>query len=382
MAVKKITVLPYHRRGSVSSEDDFFDIAEEPCLAMVKRQLRRFRTWVMLALFSLLIFLHHRHSSTSPALSPIQYDRIDWSRFAYSQYATSTAYLCNAVMVLDSLQRVGSRAERVLFYPDGWGVGSKESTDRDSQLLALARDKYNALLVAVDDKVIRGGIGADQSWNTSIAKFLAFGQTQYDRVIHLDSDSVVLGNMDELFFLPAAKVAMARAYDMLPESKELASHLIVVEPSHKDYSALMDAAKSAMSEETNPDNSTRRYDMELLNRRYADSALVLPHRLYGLVTGEFRSTDHKSFLGAEDEAWDPDKALAEAKFVHFSDWPLPKPWIMWPRSLLAEMIPKCNNKPGVCRDRDIWKGLYEDFRKKRKVCLCRVPADIMSNITN
>jgi hypothetical protein len=34
-----------------------------------------------------------------------------------------------------------------------------------------------------------------------------------------------------------------------------------------------------------------RYDMELLNRRYGDSAMVLPHRQYGLLSGEFRKKD-------------------------------------------------------------------------------------------
>lgn len=358
----------------MSSEDDFFDIPDEPCLSVLKRQLRRLRTWVALAVFTLLIFLYRRYSKP-PALSHIQYDRVDWSRFAYSQYATSSAYLCNAVMVFDSLQRLGSRAERILFYPEGWGTGLENSKDRESQLLSMARNNYHAHLVAVDEKMIKGLPGSGQSWDTSISKLLAFGETQYDRIIHLDSDVTVLQNMDELFFLPKAKVAMPRAYWELPDTKQLSSLLIVLEPSYREYSALMDAAKPAMSGYVDVDNLTASaYDMELLNNRYADTALVLPHRQYALITGEFRSEDHKYFLGTEYEPWDPDRVLAEAKLVHFSDWPLPKPWVMWPRKLLAEIQPKCKNKPGTpqesgCRDREVWKGLYDDFRRRRKACI-------------
>lgn len=369
MAIKKITVSPY-RRGSASSEDDFFDIPDEPCLAVVKRQLRRIRTWAIFALFTLLILLYRRYSASHAYLeSPVQYDRVNWSRFAYSQYATSSAYLCSALMVFDSLKQVGSRAQRILLYPEGWGMAGEDPKNRDLQLLAKARDKYGVLLIAVDDSIIRGEPGPGQSWNTSTAKLLAFGQTHFDRIIHLDSDMTVLNNMDELFFLPPAPVAMPRAYWEFPERKRLSTGLIVLQPSRREYSALMDAAKSNDS-----DSAGDRYDMELLNDRYGDSALVLPHRQYGLMSGEFRSKDHKNFLGNGDEVWDPDRALTEAKFVHFSDWPLPKPWIMWPQKLLAEMQPKCNHKPGTyeesgCRDREVWKELYADFRKRRKVCV-------------
>lgn len=179
--------------------------------------------------------------------------------------------------------------------------------------------------------------------------------------------------MDELFFLPPAQVAMPRAYWNLPDRRQLSSLLIVIEPSHREFDALMESADAARYGQVTPNVSEgHMYDMELLNDRYLDSALVLPHRQYGLVTGEFRAKNHKSFLGNEHEEWDPDRALSEAKFVHFSDWPLPKPWIMWPQALLPEMLPRCANKPGTaeesgCRDRDVWRGLYDDFRKRRKV---------------
>ena len=51
--------------------------------------------------------------------------------------------------------------------------------------------------------------------------------------------------------------------------------------------------------------------------------------------------------------------------------PIPKPWIMWPHNMIQDEMPKC--KPGIgagrddCRDKKIWLGLYDDFRKRRKV---------------
>lgn len=209
------------------------------------------------------------------------------------------------------------------------------------------------------------------SWDTSVAKLAAFGAVQYDRVIHLDSDMTLLQNLDELFFLPEATVAMPRAYWLLPESRTLSSLLAVIRPSWREYKALREDGAAVAMGQMKVDLQESRFDMEILNNRYGDTALVLPQRQFALITGEFRKKDHKEFLG-EGVAWNPDQALAQAKFVHFSDWPLPKPWTMWPQKQLAELQPQCDNNPGTpqesgCRDREVWKGLYDDFRRRRKV---------------
>lgn len=200
--------------------------------------------------------------------------------------------------------------------------------------------------------------------------------TTYRRVLQIDSDTLILQNLDELFFLPSSTVAMPRAYWNSNENMKLTSLLVLLEPSYKEYKALMEKVQGVEAGQlgTDRDESHELYDMELLNGRYGGSALVLPHRQYGLVTGEFRTKDHQKFLGNDYETWNPDKVLGEAKLVHFSDWPLPKPWIMWPHGQLAKMQPVCDHNPGTpqesgCRDREVWKQLYEDFRLKRKeVC--------------
>lgn len=130
-------------------------------------------------------------------------------------------------------------------------------------------------------------------------------------------------------------------------------------------------------------NVHNRYDMELINDRFGTTATVLPHRPYALLSGEFRAANHSAYLGTDDEEWDADAVLKEAKLVHFSDWPLPKPWIMWPSEGLAEMQPDCGgNREGTCQERVLWKGLYGDFRQRRRdICrLLSVPAPEWASI--
>ena len=171
--------------------------------------------------------------------------------------------------------------------------------------------------------------------------------------------------------------------------------------------------------------------MEIMNTLYYDSALVLPHRPYDLLTGEFRKSrgEHFHYLGsggggsdgnAEGEGWDSHAVLAEAKFLHFSDWPVNKPWMKTKKSVWDKEMPRClkwengtmaGNETEVdrearrkmregsesgregsdgeggertvvderfnvtdvegmdCRDRDVWIGAYADFAERRlRIC--------------
>lgn len=117
--------------------------------------------------------------------------------------------------------------------------------------------------------------------------------------------------------------------------------------------------------------------MEIVNTLYRDEAMVLPHKVYDLYSREFRmGPDHKDYLGKDEEAkWDPDEAAKTAKFLHFSDWPLPKPWIEPSQKVWQDNMPKCFNKDGtvisgdsesLCRERELWSGFYKDFKSRRQ----------------
>ena len=265
-------------------------------------------------------------------------------------------------MVFEALHRLGSRADRLLFYPQEWDTEIADARDRDSQLLVKAVRDYGVKLVPVAIPKVEK---EDGGWEGGFTKFFAWEQTQYERILHLDSDVTVLKHLDELFLLPSAPVAMLRAYWQLPEKRQLTSLFILLEPDEGEFQRLVTAGRKDQRAKGD-------FDMEILNRFYGDSAMVLPHRQYGLISGEFRASQHSNYLGSHYETWNPDLVYREASLVHFSDWPLPKPWIMWPHTLIGEIMPKCKYlESGIvdnCKDKEIWMGLYDDFRKRRKVC--------------
>ena len=168
--------------------------------------------------------------------------------------------------------------------------------------------------------------------------------------------------MDELFTIPTTPLAAPRAYWLYPDKRPfLSSQLILVEPSTLEFDRIAAAIAAASSKE---------FDMEIVNNLYGTSCIVLPHRRYDLITGEFRRDSHDAYLGNEVETWDADAALNEAKFLHFSDWPVPKPWIKADEALLQKHQPQCpGSEEQGCRERDLWRGFYTDFAKRRQeVC--------------
>ena len=126
-----------------------------PGEAPFKWPFRRSRTLALIGLFILyLIFNASRKQPVSP--NTCNSDGADWSRYAYSLYATDSATVCHAVLVFDALERLGSRADRVLFYPEYWDTVVESAIDRDSQLLVLARDNYRVKLHAIKVLSVQG----------------------------------------------------------------------------------------------------------------------------------------------------------------------------------------------------------------------------------
>lgn len=173
--------------------------------------------------------------------------------------------------------------------------------------------------------------------------------------------------MDELFLLPPSPVAMPRAYWM--DKFFLSSQLIVIQPSDKEW-ARVDAAIEH--------HEGWDYDMDILNKLYLNSSMVIPHLGYDLLTGEFGRESHGKYLAGTDQEWDAKRLIEEAKFVHFSDWPMPKPWLQPLDGMVEKHQPKCRDVTVSradgeeeiredCSDREVWLELREDFADRREV---------------
>lgn len=125
-----------------------------------------------------------------------------------------------------------------------------------------------------------------------------------------------------------------------------ANHVMVVTPSKTTFDRIMEYVHNPITWLiTNRKNLRKKseYDMEILNK-YLDNELqkgttnvgILPHRVYGVLTGEFREPWHERFVvepqylpfikKRSNRGWDAMETLQRVKLIHFSDSPIPKPW--------------------------------------------------------
>lgn len=183
----------------------------------------------------------------------------------------------------------------------------------------------------------------------------------------LDSDATLLCSLDELFFLPPTPVAMPLAY--WAKKPTLASHIMLITPSTGEFARIAKGVKRARRGE---------YDMDVINKLYRTVCVLLDHKRYALLTGEFRANDHSKYLSrsASNETWDPMTVLKDARLVHFSDYPLPKPWLNPNRKDLERVQPACIESDGQepdCTARAIWLEIYRDYKERKTVGKCLRP---------
>ncbi|KAK4192993.1 nucleotide-diphospho-sugar transferase [Podospora australis] len=284
-------------------------------------------------------------------------------RFAYVQYATNEIYLCNALINFARLKECSTKHDLALIYPEKWDDEKVRKETRLYKLMRIIRAKYPGIKL-YPSEVLWTPKG-DSTWADSLTKLHAFALTEYSRVLVFDSDTLVLNNMDRYFLAPRAAVAVPRAYWMNEHGRNasfhdqvLGSHVMLVEPNTHQYQRVVEEARVSGD-----------FDMEVVNHLFKDSAMILPHRGLALLTGEFRSKDHSKYLaGDEDDVWDAVAEAASASLVHFSDWPLPKPWIRHSDEQWNDALPTCpddgdkrrNKSKRDCPDRTVWASFYED----------------------
>ncbi|TVY28497.1 Glucose N-acetyltransferase [Lachnellula hyalina] len=292
-----------------------------------------------------------------PELGAAEANGTDWTQFAYVQYVTTPDYLCNAVMMFEALHRMGSKPDRLLMYPSTYSLD--KTSKMEGFLLLKAKYEYGVTLVPID--VLSKDLEYQQ-WASSYTKLLAFNQTTHSRLLVLDSDATLLAPLDALFLTPPSRVSTPRAY-WLP-TPMLASHIMLITPSAPGFSQIQTSISKA---------KLGIYDMEIVNALYGNDCVVLPHRKYALLSGEFRGWEHGRYGGE----WDVGEVIKEARYVHFSDDPRPKPWVEATEREIESVRPICDLGPDGhldCRGRDFWDWLYEDF-KTRRMDICDMSLD-------
>ncbi|KAI9795847.1 MAG: hypothetical protein M1833_006796 [Piccolia ochrophora] len=275
---------------------------------------------------------------------------VDWTSLAYAQLISSPSHVCNAVMLFAELHHLGSRAGRVLLYPNAWDLrpagqdgGRVGATEHVRTLLEMAAEKYDVVLRAVEPLLD----DADVHLPSSYPLPLLFTLTDYDQVMHLSPSGLLL-NSSTLDGLLSEPIATSLAALPAPRSSpSTPSSILVVRPSAADYHDM----KSLFASES------FHTDIELLRTHYAGQGTVLAPK------DEITLVLETSSLQRVSAHFQATAVYASTSYVHFSDSMLPGPEFAVGRDDLLQAKPKDFEAGRV------WQSVYDRFRQERRdVC--------------
>lgn len=193
------------------------------------------------------------------------------TRHAYVLYATSDIYMCSALINLRRIRRFGASRHNdvVVIIPEDYQPSNTLS-------VASAAGNFTVIRVAPTVKL------SDSTYHDVLTKLRVFELEQYDRIVYIDADSLVMRSMDDLFQLPITPLAASRAYWL--QHMTITTIMMVIQPSKAGFECLW------KRQELKP----RHADMDLIDEEFGETAMLLPTHM-GVLNSHWAENWHGPF---------------------------------------------------------------------------------------
>lgn len=183
--------------------------------------------------------------------------------YAFVSIITSDDYLPGLLVLHKSLVEANAQYPFLVLITEDISVNTISTLDKSCIPCKTVKTKIN------------NPTNVDQShrWFPTYSKLNVFDQTQYDKIVYLDADMLILRNIDELFKYPHMSAVIAGG--MLPGKsarRHLNSGIFVFEPSHELFEDMV--GKIGKIEKLEPGGSINKprhgSDQDFLNAYYPD----------------------------------------------------------------------------------------------------------------
>jgi glycogenin glucosyltransferase len=145
----------------------------------------------------------------------------------YSTIITTDDYLLGALTLHKSLMLTKPRYDLLVVLTKNISATCRRALDRTG-IKTMTLDRDFAMGEEARATNTRSGLS---QWNNTLSKLLIFELTQYEKIVFLDSDMMVLQNLDHLFELPhMSGVTADKLTDGHEHWIELNAGLVVIEP--------------------------------------------------------------------------------------------------------------------------------------------------------
>lgn len=231
------------------------------------------------------------------------------SKHAYVTLVTNSDYAMAAVALVRSIILSGSEADIVVLYTEA--VSQDVLTPLDDLGAQLQRVSHLLMSQAFNQRHAKKNIhtkspflkGEKPQFHTPLDNFIKlrlWEMDEYDRVVFLDADTIVVRNIDKLFDYPEFSAA-PNVYETLADFHRLNSGVFVAKPSKHTYEAML-------SELDQPEAYWRRTDQSFLEHFFKD--------WHGLPV----------FFNMLQYVWFNLPELWDWKSVHIVHYQYEKPW--------------------------------------------------------
>lgn len=169
------------------------------------------------------------------------------SRNAFVTLVTNADYAMGATALMRSIALSGTAADRVVLHTGGVTAADLEPlADLGCRLVqaellptsADFNDRHQRDRLHADAPFTKGEKPAFHTPLDNFAKLRLWQMTEYDTVVFIDADALVIRNIDRLFGYPEFSAA-PNVYESLADFHRMNSGVFVAKPSEKTFAAMM-----------------------------------------------------------------------------------------------------------------------------------------------
>lgn len=193
------------------------------------------------------------------------------SQHAYVTLVTNADYTMGATALMRSIMRTGTTAERVVMHTGGVAPGDLETLRGFGCRLVAA--ELLPTSAEFDERHRRDRLHAEAPFTKgkkptfhtpldNFAKLRLWQMEEYERVVFIDADALVLKNIDKLFAYPEF-CAAPNVYESLGDFHRMNSGVFVARPSQATFSAMLERLDA-------PNAFWRRTDQTFLQAFFPD----------------------------------------------------------------------------------------------------------------
>ena len=191
------------------------------------------------------------------------------NKYSYVTILTNDEYLYGVMLLSETLKQVNSKYPLTVLITDDVGAPTCE-------IMRQLGINYELIdTISMPDVLYEENIKIHRqftnTWRNCFTKFKIFDLTQFDKIIFLDADVMVLKNLDDLFARSHMTACIDGEYfNIWPDYLHFNAGCMVIEPSHETYLNLLETLKTINH------NEYKRLeviaDQEVLNFYYKDWA--------------------------------------------------------------------------------------------------------------